>query len=68
MNHHGVAVRLDFVPVKSRLNKPPLLQPRVSFAGQQPISEYPAIESKRLSLNEVPMLGQENVFNQIWVV
>jgi hypothetical protein len=65
VGHHRPAIGLDPLPMKRRLNQSSLLQPRRSFIDHQTIPKYSAIESNRLSLDEVLVVRHQDVLHQL---
>lgn len=68
IGYHGVAVRFDSVAMKGRLDKVPLLQPRLSVVGQETVSKDSAVELESIAFNETFAVVNQNVLDKVGVV
>jgi hypothetical protein len=54
--------------MKGRLDEVPLLQPRISFVGQQTISKDPAVELQCFTFYETLVVGYQHLLDKDGVV
>src|SRR5256885_14801422 len=65
--HHGVRVRRDAPAMERRLHQPPLPQPKIAFARQQPVAKQPLVGSQDASLDEFAVLRHQHLLDVLRV-
>src|SRR5262249_41521643 len=55
---------------KARLRNPPLPQPEVTLAGQEPVAEYASKQrhTKIYRLNKMPVIGHQHLLDMIGII
>src|SRR5438270_12448369 len=61
--HHRVRVGRDAPAMERRLHQPPLPQPKIAFAGEQPVAKQPLVGPQDAPLDEFAVLRHQHLLD-----